>query len=267
MKNVVAVLEGEGPHAEETIVVGAHYDHLGYGGQGSFFPGEKEIHNGADDNGSGTAALVEVARRLAMRDKKLPRRVVFIAFTGEERGLIGSARYCREPLVPLDKTVAMLNMDMVGRLDDDKLIVQGVDTAAEFEPLDRWAESSLRLRADQEDRRLRPQRPRLVLSARRCRCCTSSPACTRTITGPRDDFEKINVPGMRRVAEMVADTAVAIAEADHRPTFAESKSSAPAGGGDGDRPYFGSDSRFRRGRAGLCDQRARQRTARPTRRA
>ena len=86
VKNVVAVLDGEGPTADETIVIGAHYDHLGLGGSGSRAIGEKQIHNGADDNGSGTAALLEVARLLATREKKLPRRVVFIAFTGEERG-------------------------------------------------------------------------------------------------------------------------------------------------------------------------------------
>ncbi len=132
VKNVVAVVEGEGPHADETIVIGAHYDHLGFGGEGSFVTGSKQIHNGADDNGSGTATLLEVARLLATREKKLPRRVVFIAFTGEERGLIGSARYCKEPLFPLENTIAMLNMDMVGRLKDDKLIIQGINTAPEF---------------------------------------------------------------------------------------------------------------------------------------
>ena len=136
---------------------------MGYGGQGSFLPGTNEIHNGADDNGSGTAALLEVARRLATREKKLPRRIVFIAFTGEERGLIGSARYCSEPLLPLEKTIAMLNMDMVGRLNDEKLIVHGIDTAAEFEPLIDELNKRYRLRPLEEDRRLRPQRSLLVL--------------------------------------------------------------------------------------------------------
>ena len=103
VKNVVAVLEGEGPQADETIVIGAHYDHLGWGGSGSAAPGVHEIHNGADDNASGTAVLLEVARQLAGREKKLPRRIVFMAFTGEERGLIGSARYVRHPLVPARK--------------------------------------------------------------------------------------------------------------------------------------------------------------------
>ena len=130
MKNVVGVLEGEGPHAEETIVVGAHYDHLGLGGRVAR-PGVKAIHHGADDNASGTAAVIEVARQLASREKKLPRRIVFITFSGEERGLLGSARYVREPLIPLNKTIAMLNMDMVGRLHDNKLIVYGYGTATD----------------------------------------------------------------------------------------------------------------------------------------
>ncbi len=96
VKNVVGILEGEGPHADETIVIGAHYDHLGYGGAGSAAPGTHEIHNGADDNGSGTTVLVEIARELAAAGK-LPRRIVFIAFTGEERGLIGMPATCAIP--------------------------------------------------------------------------------------------------------------------------------------------------------------------------
>src|SRR5205085_6926254 len=104
-----------------------HYDHVGRGGpgSGSLAQGSTEIHNGADDNGSGTVALLEVARQLASRETKLPRRIMFIAFTGEERGLLGSARYCREPAIPLNQTVAMLNMDMVGRLKDDKMVIYG----------------------------------------------------------------------------------------------------------------------------------------------
>ena len=81
------------------------------------------------------AVLIEVARQLSLRPEKLPRQVIFLAFTGEERGLLGSANYVRHPLVPIDKTVAMINMDMVGRLTDDKLIVYGTDTATEFEGL------------------------------------------------------------------------------------------------------------------------------------
>ena len=128
-KNVIAVMEGDGPHANETVIVGAHYDHLGWGGPGSFTPEVKEIHNGADDNASGAIALVEVAREIVQRGKPPGRRIVFMAFSGEERGLLGSAHYMRNPLYPLAGTVAMLNMDMVGRLDEEKLIVHGTGTA------------------------------------------------------------------------------------------------------------------------------------------
>ena len=86
VKNVIGVLEAEGPLAHETIIVGAHYDHLGMGGQGSLAPWTKEIHNGADDNASGTASLLEVAHQLTQSDFKPKRRIVFIAFSGEERG-------------------------------------------------------------------------------------------------------------------------------------------------------------------------------------
>ena len=117
MKNVVGVLEGNGPLADETVVIGAHYDHVGYGSFGSL--GGKDakgkIHYGADDNASGTTGLIELARRFgAMKDRQ-GRRIVFIAFTAEERGLYGSIHYCKEPLFPLDKTAAMINMDMIGR--------------------------------------------------------------------------------------------------------------------------------------------------------
>src|SRR5262249_44720765 len=94
-RNVVGVLEGSGPLADETVVVGAHYDHLGHGGMfsGSLAFLSKDIHNGADDNASGTAMVIEMARRLSRRSDPLPRRVVFMAFSGEERGLLGSQHY------------------------------------------------------------------------------------------------------------------------------------------------------------------------------
>ena len=90
VKNVVAALEAEGELADQTIVVGAHYDHLGKGGPGSLAPWTLDVHNGADDNASGTAALLELATRLSSRPQKPKRRILFIAFTGEERGLLGS---------------------------------------------------------------------------------------------------------------------------------------------------------------------------------
>lgn len=117
VKNVVGYLPGSGPLATETVVFGAHYDHLGYGGMGSL-SGLKNpaIHHGADDNGSGTTALMELARRFGQMPNRSGRRLLFIAFSGEESGLLGSEYYCKHPLFPLSETVAMINMDMVGRL-------------------------------------------------------------------------------------------------------------------------------------------------------
>ncbi|MBI2478587.1 MAG: M20/M25/M40 family metallo-hydrolase, partial [Planctomycetia bacterium] len=135
VKNVAGVLDGSGALADETIIVGAHYDHLGDGGPGSLAPWTKAIHNGADDNASGTAALLEIARRLAGQDVKPRRRIVLMAFSGEERGLLGSSYYVSNPALPLEKTIAMVNMDMVGRLKDNKLIISGTGTATSFDAL------------------------------------------------------------------------------------------------------------------------------------
>jgi hypothetical protein len=142
-RNILGLLPGAGRAADgdaaaidprETVVLGAHYDHLGYGGANSAAPGEQAIHHGADDNASGTALLVEVARRLAA-GPKLPRSVLFAAFSGEERGLLGSGHYTANPAVPLADTVAMVNLDMVGRLAGDKVIVHGTGTGTGLEPL------------------------------------------------------------------------------------------------------------------------------------
>jgi aminopeptidase YwaD len=133
--NVVGVLEGSDPKLKsEVIVLGAHYDHLGRGGEGSLGR-EGEIHFGADDNASGTAGLLELARLFAGEREKLRRTVVFVAFGGEEEGLIGSSYYVQNPSLPLEQTVAMLNMDMIGRLRDGALNVGGVGTAAELRAL------------------------------------------------------------------------------------------------------------------------------------
>jgi hypothetical protein len=135
-RNVAALLPGSSPERSgEVVVIGAHYDHLGMGGEGSLEPETVAVHNGADDNASGTAALLEVAERLALGEAPPRRPVLFIAFSGEERGLLGSAHFTDQPTMPLTDAVAMLNLDMVGRLRDNTLTVFGVATATEWEPL------------------------------------------------------------------------------------------------------------------------------------
>jgi hypothetical protein len=131
--NVVGILDGTDPVLKkEVIVIGAHYDHLGRGGEGSLAPREGEIHHGADDNASGVAGMLELARIFSANRAYLKRTLVFIAFSGEEEGLIGSNFYVNHPIIPLSQTVAMINMDMIGRMKDDKLMIGGVGTAPQW---------------------------------------------------------------------------------------------------------------------------------------
>jgi aminopeptidase YwaD len=131
--NVVGILEGSDPKLrDEVIVLGAHYDHLGKGGEGSLAPREGEIHHGADDNASGVAGLLELAHIFSSQQPRPRRTIVFIAFSGEEEGLLGSNYYVNHPIRPLANIVAMINMDMIGRMKDNKLIVGGLGTSQEW---------------------------------------------------------------------------------------------------------------------------------------
>ena len=136
--NVVGVLRGQGALGSEVVLVGAHYDHLGFGGHGSLTPDRREIHNGADDNASGVAAMLcgvqELSRRVS-GDPRPRRTLVVAAFSAEEVGLGGSGHYVRHPLLPLERTIAMVNLDMVGRVRDGRLLALGSDTAPEWAPL------------------------------------------------------------------------------------------------------------------------------------
>jgi len=127
--NVIGLLPGSDPVLrDEVVIVGAHFDHLGRGGEGSRAAGSSEIYNSADDNASGTAAMLEVARRVS-EGARPARSILFIAFDAEERGLLGSEHYVDEPVRPLARTVAMLNLDMVGRLGSGPLTVLGMGSA------------------------------------------------------------------------------------------------------------------------------------------
>ncbi len=143
-RNVAALLPGTDPTlADEVLIIGAHYDHLGLGGEGSLDPDALGVvHNGADDNASGTSGLMEVARILSEGDRRPARSVLFLAFAAEEKGLWGSTHYVRNPLLPISQSVAMLNLDMIGRLEGRTLVVQGVSTAEEWTDLLRAANQS-----------------------------------------------------------------------------------------------------------------------------
>jgi len=146
--NVVALLEGSDPVLKnEFLVIGAHYDHLGFGGpgSGSRMPDTIAIHNGADDNASGTAMLLELARKFGERKDKLKRSIIFVAFSGEEMGLLGSKYFANNPPVELKKIKAMFNFDMLGRFDKDKnsIMVGGTGTSMEIDSLLKTLEGKL----------------------------------------------------------------------------------------------------------------------------
>jgi hypothetical protein len=244
-RNVMAVIPGRGAPAaddhaaidpRETVVLGAHYDHLGFGGVNSAAPGVHAVHHGADDNASGTALLVEVARRLVARGP-LPRTVLLVAFSGEERGLLGSAHYVANPAVPIADTVAMVNLDMVGRLDAEKLIVHGTGTSAGFDELvDRLA-AAAGLTTAKEPGGFGPS-DHSSFYAKKVPVLHLFTGSHADYHRPTDTADKINYDGMVRLAGLVTDVVAELASGP-RPDYREVASTMFARGG-GDRPYFGS---------------------------
>jgi hypothetical protein len=212
-RNVVALLEGADPALRaEVIVIGAHYDHLGLGGSGSLAPGESSIHNGADDNASGVAALLRVAELLTQGPRPA-RSVLFLAFTGEESGLLGSAFFARTPTVDLDSAKAMLNMDMVGRLEEDPLIVYGIGTAAEWEDV-------VKREAARQEIAVALQRDGVGPSDHTSFYLRDIPVLhffTNTHADyhkPSDDWDRVDAAGIERVAQLVSALARQVAAPD-----------------------------------------------------
>lgn len=231
-RNVIGTLEGADPDLKrEWVVVGAHYDHLGEGGApNSLAPGERAIHNGADDNASGVAAMLWAAERLA-RGPRPPRSVAVVAFTGEESGLLGSAHYVKHPASGAEPIVAMINLDMVGRLSGGTLLVFGVGTAVEWsallEPAASRAGVTIATRSDgygPSDHTSFYLKDVPVLHF-----------FTNTHTDyhrPSDDWDKIDAKGLTAVAAIVAE--VAAAAASSRP-----KLTLQRGAGEPPKPISG----------------------------
>jgi len=225
VRNVVGWLPGAGELADQFVVVGAHYDHVGMGGAGSLAPGTIAVHNGADDNGSGTVALLEMAR-LCATELQTPRRtLIFIAFTAEESGLLGSKHYVRNPRWPLEKTVAMINLDMVGRLSNNELTVYGVGTSPNFSSM--------------VDRLNEPFQYRLVKELMGRGPSDHSSFYDAKIpvlhffTGlhndyhrPSDDFDKVNLPELSRVVRLVTNVTQELAYQPNPPVFQSTSGSA-----------------------------------------
>jgi aminopeptidase YwaD len=238
--NVVGVLRGTDPVLKnEAIIIGAHYDHLGHGGAGSLAVNSTEIHHGADDNASGTAAIIELARMfVAKHDNK--RTLIFVAFSGEEEGLFGSNWYVNHPAFPLDNTVAMINLDMVGRLKDDKLTIGGMGTASEWADLISKANKDLLEPLDSSplpnDVRFQPFQ--LQLSEDGFGPSDHSSFYGKKVpvlfffTGTHDDYhkpsdtaDKINYTGGRNITDLIRNVVEEVDQNRVRPTYTVAKSS------------------------------------------
>ncbi len=220
VKNVVASIAGRGALAHESVVLGAHYDHVGMGGEGSLAPGTIEVHNGADDNASGTAVLLEVSRRIqeTASDSHSRRRIVFVAFTGEERGLLGSRHYVAHPRFALESTAAMINLDMVGRMNQRQLIVYGTGSSSYFNPaLDRALEGlPVRLRRQVEAMGPSDHQP---FFERHIPVLHLFTGLHNDYHRPTDDFEKINTEGMVWITDIVYRLVDDLAKAPVRPGY------------------------------------------------
>ncbi len=227
-RNILGVIKPGAPDpVDETLVIGAHMDHLGMGGpgSGSLKPDTIAIHHGADDNASGTAGLLELAQYLATKRATLRRQVLFASFSGEELGLLGSDYYVKHPLIPLASTIAMINMDMIGRMKDSALVVEGIGTSPVFEEI---------VRKENTD-------PSIVLKLKKDGYGPSDHASFYSkdlpvlffftnlhddYHRPSDTWDKINYPDEQRVVTLVSRIAEQLDNRPERPPF--TKVAAPA---------------------------------------
>jgi hypothetical protein len=242
--NVVGLLPGRDPVLkEEAIIIGAHYDHLGRGGENSLAPAAlNAVHPGADDNASGTSALMALAGAFRSGGGN-GRTLIFVAFSGEELGLLGSYHYVKHPPIPIERTVAMINLDSVGRMNKHRLYIQGVGSGDALREIVLEASRGLGLDLTLRDDGFGPSDHTPFYARER--------PVLHFFTGPHLDYhrptdttDKINVQGLHtvttlayRTAAMIADRATPIA---YRKTGGSPPSERSGERGAGYGPYFGS---------------------------
>jgi Zn-dependent M28 family amino/carboxypeptidase len=247
VNNVLAYLPGK---TDEYIVLGAHYDHLGYGHYDSLAPSQiGQIHPGADDNASGTAGLLELARMLSPLKGQLQRGILFASFAGEELGLLGSAEWTKDPTRPIDKDIAMFNMDMIGRIRENTVYIGGVGTSATFQPLMSSLEKGSNFKFQYSVGGYASS-DQISFLSRKIPILFFFSGLHTDYHRPSDTWDKINAPDAARLLDIVAQAAIRVDDSASRPTFIAVKptddphagvASADEGsGGGGYGPYFGS---------------------------
>lgn len=238
--NVIGLLPGaDQKKSAEIVIVGAHYDHLGLGGATSLASGNgPQIHHGADDNASGVAALLETARDLAANRATLPRSVLFIGFTAEELGTLGSLHFTKNPTVPWDSVVAMINMDMVGRLRGDKLDVQGVGTSPAWKGLVEASNADAKLKLALLEGGFGPSDHSPFYAAKKPVLFAFTGAHA-DYHKPSDTADRIDNEGIVRVVKFIEPVVVAVAAAPERIPFSEVKGGAAPSGSRSFRVWVG----------------------------
>jgi hypothetical protein len=227
--NLIGKLAGSDPQLKErAVIIGAHYDHLGRSSEGALDPEkEGEIRNGADDNASGTAGVLELAQYFAAQQKRPRRSLIFMAFGAEELGLLGSSYYVNHPALPLEHTTAMINMDMIGRMKDSVLVVQGVGTTPLWQPaIERLRPSypfKLTLKKEgpgpsDHESFYRKNIPVLFFF-------TNQHEDYHRVT---DDAEKINAQDQARILQLIAQLVEEVADHDSTLHFTKAESEQPA---------------------------------------
>lgn len=227
--NIVGYIEGsDSVLKKEYVVIGAHFDHLGYGGEGSgsLAPDTVAIHHGADDNASGTSGLLELAQYFATQQQPLRRSLVFVAFSGEELGVLGSNYYVQHPPFPLQQTIAMINMDMIGRMRDSVVVVDGMGTSPKFEDLLRRSntDSSIILK-------LKPDgygpSDHASFYSKDIPVISFFTNIHSDYHKPSDTWDKIQYDDMEKVLGVASRVASELASADERPVFTKVQQTTP----------------------------------------
>lgn len=221
--------------ARETLVVGAHFDHVGVGEFGSLAgsKGQGEIHNGADDNASGTSCVLEIASFFAARTPLLRRNVLFVLFTGEEMGLLGSKHYVSAPVIPLEECVAMVNLDMVGRLERGRLQIGGTGTSPVFEELLEEKNRPLNVRT-KFNRGGRAPSDNLSFYEKGMPVLFFFTGLHEDYHRPSDDWKRIDRKGIAKVARLASEVCLDLATRETRPPFTRADASGFDSG-----PYLG----------------------------
>ena len=242
VNNVLGLLPGKTP---EYVVIGAHYDHLGLGNESSLAPSRiGEVHPGADDNASGAAGLLELARVFSGRRNQLQRGILFAAFAGEEIGLLGSAEWVNKPTRPLANAVAMINMDMIGRVTGSKLYIGGTGTGSTFEPLLKDAAAKYPFKIDYSQDGYSSS-DHTSFSAKGVPVLFFFSGLHADYHKPSDTPDRIEAATAAQVVRLVEDVTARLIASPRRPEFRKVEVAAhagapPGGGGGGYGPYFGS---------------------------